>query len=144
MEVPPDPTYGEEEPAEEIFTVVAAPLPPDRGANVSVEVVVEPVVKSGALVPFSVLVFDGFGFADADAVPASAVYRRTLAGPFALFAVVALAKRPGTTGLYDGFFTPSALAPASAPDLYDVTADVAVGLDSRRWSAVTMAIAPCS
>lgn len=114
------------------------------GTFISVQVMVPTVIKASVVIPFVVVVFDGFIFADADAVPLCSVYKYTPAGPLFLQSTPVLVKRPATTGLYDGSFTPDAIGVGGAPDTYMVCADVILGVDSRRWSEVTMAIGPCS
>lgn len=145
--VPDDMEFYEELTAETIYTVTFPIVPPNRGDAVNVVIVAADVVKGGAPVPvvdFTVTVFDGFSFADANFTPTCIIFKWTPVLAYTPHAAPILTKRIGTVGLYDGSFTPDVMAAATPPELYLITADVTVGLDARRWGEAIMAIAPCS
>jgi hypothetical protein len=112
--------------------------------TVSVLIAERPVQEDRYTLAFTVVVFDGFGFADANVVPPCVVYKRNSVGPLIVHATPVLVKRPATVGLYDGSFAPSVIAPGGAPETYLVTAEAYVGLDQRTWGEATMSMGPVS
>lgn len=89
-------------------------------------VVVPPVVPEGLLVDFSVHVFNKSVEIDADLLPVCRVFKSRQGFETAAFATPVLTKRAGTTGIYDGSFTPSLLADKSIPEIYEVSASATV------------------
>lgn len=109
--------------------------------TVTVKIAARPVQEDRYTFAFVVTVFDAFAFKDADAL-ACTVYKMTGPGPLPVQAVPTLVKRPATTGLYDGSFIPSGIAPGDAPETYLIAVAATVGVDSREWGQATMAVGP--
>jgi hypothetical protein len=118
-------------------------LQPPAGENVNVQIVAADVVKAGVLQPFSVAVTDWLLFADADQDPICTVYQATGAGPFVVYDAPILTNRPAATGIYDGQFTPAAVAAGGAPVLYMIAVEVKLGASQQLWTECIMAIGPC-
>lgn len=119
-------------------------LQPPAGENVNVQIVAADVAKAGILQPFSVAITDWIFFADADVDPTCIVYQATGAGPFVVYDAPVVTNRPGATGIYDGQFTPAAIAAGGAPVLYMIAVEVKLGSSQQIWTEVIMAIGPCT
>lgn len=103
-------------------------------------VVVAPVVKAGQLVNFIIHIFNKIPEIDADVIPVCKVYKSLAGDEAPPFDVPVLTKRAGTTGIYDGSFTPSTLANPAVPEIYEVAVGATVISFTKVYSAAVMAV----